>query len=199
MKVKLVKVLKNKIIHNKKGSIYKFMNKSEKFFQGFGEIYFSTAYPNVVKGWHEHTKQVQNYAVIVGMIKLVLYDNRKDSETFQKIQELFIGEENYCLVTIPPGIVNGYKCIGESKCIVANCSNLPHEPGEMIRHNPKNSFINYLNIELTELSSWILQIASPSIFATERTFNCGKLSLCITGMLLVTITCSNRFLVLNLS
>ena len=42
-------------------------------------------------------------------------------------------------------------------------------------------FINYLNIELTELSSWILQIASPSIFATERIFNCGKSSLTITG------------------
>ena len=63
----------------------------------------------------------------------------------------------------------------------------------------KNNFIYYLNIELTELSSWILQIASPSIFATESTFNCGKLSLTITGMLLVTITCSNKSLVLNLS
>jgi len=35
----------------------------------------------------------------------------------------------------------------------------------------KNNFIDYLNIELTELSSCILHIASPSIFATERTFN----------------------------
>ena len=57
----------------------------------------------------------------------------------------------------------------------------------------------YLNIELTELSSWILQIASPSIFATESTFNCGKISLTITGMLLVTITCSNKSFLLNLS
>ena len=30
------------------------------------------------------------------------------------------------------------------KCIVANCSDLPHDPNEMIRHDPNNnSLIDY--------------------------------------------------------
>ena len=49
----------------------------------------------MIKGWHEHTKQTQNYCVIKGMIKLVLYDNRKNSETYKELNELFIGDKNY--------------------------------------------------------------------------------------------------------
>ncbi len=48
-------------------------------FERFGEIYFSTIYPGVIKGWHIHTKMTLNYAVPVGMIKLVCFDDREDS------------------------------------------------------------------------------------------------------------------------
>ena len=97
----------------------------------------------VIKGWHEHKKQIQNYAVIQGMIKLVLFDNRKESSTFNKLQELFIGDENYCLVTIPTGIIMGYKCIGSQKSILANCSTLPHDPNEMISYDPLGDKVPY--------------------------------------------------------
>ena len=131
-----------KIIPDERGSImHMIKNKNNDFV--FGEIYFSTSYPNVIKGWHEHTKQTQNYAVIKGMIKLVLYDNRENSSTYKKIQEIFIGSKNYKLVTIPPGIINGYKNICNEEVIVANCSYLPHDDSEMLRYDPLNSFIQY--------------------------------------------------------
>ena len=38
-------------------------------FKKFGEIYFATVSPGVVKGWHLHKTQEQNYCVIKGMIK----------------------------------------------------------------------------------------------------------------------------------
>ena len=52
------------------------------------EIYFATAY-QVVKGWHLHKTQEQNYCVVKGMIKLVIYDPRKDSPTFNKFKKFF--------------------------------------------------------------------------------------------------------------
>ena len=91
----------------------------------FGEIYFSIAFPGIIKGWHEHTKQIQNYAVIDGKIKLVLYDNRPNSKTYKTINEIYLGEENYSLVTIPTGIITAYKCISKKNSILANCSTLP--------------------------------------------------------------------------
>jgi len=60
-----------------------------------------------------------------------------------KLQELFIGDENYCLVTIPTGIIMGYKCISSEKCILANCSTLPHDPEEMISYDPFGDKVPY--------------------------------------------------------
>ena len=58
-------------IEDHRGTIFPMLRADAKIFKSFGEIYFSLAYPGVIKGWHEHTKQVQNYAVIDGMIKLM--------------------------------------------------------------------------------------------------------------------------------
>lgn len=72
----IVKHLKK--IPDDRGTIMKMQESCDDEFKGFGEIYFSTIYPGVVKGWHLHKNAVLNYAVIKGMIKLVLFDARKD-------------------------------------------------------------------------------------------------------------------------
>jgi dTDP-4-dehydrorhamnose 3,5-epimerase len=74
------------IIPDERGMIFKMLRRDYKFFQGFGEIYFSVIYPGVVKGWHIHKEMILNYAVISGNIKLVLYDDRNDSPTKGEIQ-----------------------------------------------------------------------------------------------------------------
>ncbi len=132
-----------KKIPDERGAIFHMLKATDSHFTKFGEVYFSIAYPGVIKGWHEHTKQTQNYAVISGMIKLVLYDNRPASKTYKELKEIFLGDLNYSLIQIPPGIVNGYKCIGNKDCIVANCSDLPHEQGEMLRYAPDSKDIPY--------------------------------------------------------
>ena len=138
-----VKVIPLKQIPDERGKIMHMLRSDDPHFEEFGEIYFSFAHPGVVKGWHEHTKQTQNYAVIQGMIKLVLYDNRKDSSTYKEVMEVFIGEDNYQLARIPIGIINGYKAIGTKTAIVANCATLPHEPDEMLRYDPHGSVVAY--------------------------------------------------------
>jgi dTDP-4-dehydrorhamnose 3,5-epimerase len=57
--------------------------------------------------------------------------------------ELFIGEENPCLVKIPPKIWNGFKGIGNKPAIVANCATLPHDPNEIKRMDPVTNKIPY--------------------------------------------------------
>jgi len=128
---------------DERGKIMHMLRADEPHFEQFGEIYFSVVYPEVVKGWHLHKEMTLNYAVILGMVKLVLYDPREDSPTKGEIQELFIGEDNYVLVKIPPGIYNGFKGIGTKPAIVANCATLPHRPEEMERLDPFNNDIPY--------------------------------------------------------
>ncbi len=130
-------------IPDERGSIYHMLRVDDPIFQNFGEIYFSFIYPGAIKGWHLHEKMILNYAVIQGMIKLVLFDNRPDSITKGNIMELFIGFDNYCLVKIPPKIWNGFKGIGTTVSIVANCSSIPHDPEEIKRISPVNDLIPY--------------------------------------------------------
>lgn len=137
----IIKPLKK--IPDERGSIYHMLRCDDDIFERFGEIYFSTIYPGVIKGWHIHKKMTLNYAVISGMIKLVLYDDRDGSPTKGNIMETFIGEDNYCLVKIPPAIWNGFKGIGTKPAIVANCSTLPHDPAEIKRKDPFTKEIPY--------------------------------------------------------
>jgi dTDP-4-dehydrorhamnose 3,5-epimerase len=112
-------------------------------FEQFGEIYFSVVYPGAIKAWHLHKEMTLNYAVVSGMVKLVLYDPRQNSPTKGEVQELFIGEDNYVLVKIPPGIYNGFKGTGTKPAIVANCATLPHRPDEIERVDPSTKDIPY--------------------------------------------------------
>ena len=132
-----------KKICDERGMIMHMLRRDDPHFESFGEIYFSAAYPGVIKGWHEHKKQTQFYCVVVGMIKLVMYDNRKTSPTYKKLMECFVGENNFKLVRIPTGVINGYKVLGDETAIIANCSTLPHDPSEMVRYNPHGDTVPY--------------------------------------------------------
>jgi dTDP-4-dehydrorhamnose 3,5-epimerase len=130
-------------IPDERGKIMHMLRADDPYFEQFGEVYFSVVYPGVIKGWHLHKEMTLNYAVISGMIKLVLYDPRENSPTKGKVQELFIGEDNYVLVKIPAGIWNGFKSIGVNPAIVANCATIPHDPDEIMRLDPFSKEIPY--------------------------------------------------------
>ena len=112
-------------------------------FVDFGEMYFSGVYPGAIKAWHVHKRMILNYAVPHGRIKFVLYDARKESRTYGAIQELFLGPDNYCLVTVPPYVWNGFKGLGTEMALVANCASIPHDPDEIMRADPATQEIPY--------------------------------------------------------
>ncbi len=138
-----VRVVPLRQIPDERGKVMHMLRATDPHFQGFGEIYFSTVYPGVVKGWHLHTVMTLNYAVVSGTIKLVLYDDRPESPTRGEIMELFPGEAQHVLVMIPPGIWNGFKGVGSVPAIVANCATHPHDPDEIRRLDPFDNPIPY--------------------------------------------------------
>ena len=130
-------------ILDERGKIMHMLKVGDEHFQQFGEIYFSCIYPDAIKGWHIHKEMTLNYAVPHGCIKFVLYDERKESSTCGEIQELFIGPDNYCLVTVPPMVWNGFKGIGKEMAIVANCATMVHSADEIDRLDPFDPAIPY--------------------------------------------------------
>ena len=118
-----------KRIPDDRGKIMHIMKNTDADFNTFGEVYCSTIYPGVVKGWHLHKLMTLNYVVLKGKIKFVLFDPRKDSTTYNQIQEIYLGEENYLRVTVPPNVWNGFMGIGMEEAFVVNFTDIPHEIG----------------------------------------------------------------------
>jgi len=138
-----VQIIPLRTILDERGLVRHMLKSTDPHFSRFGEIYFSQIFPGAIKAWHVHRKMELNYAVISGNIKLVLYDDRQNSRTYQELQEIFMGEDNYVLVKVPPHVINGFKGIGNQKAIVANCASIPHDPDEIERLDPFDKRIGY--------------------------------------------------------
>ncbi len=131
-----------KRIPDERGTIFHMLKRTDAHFREFGEIYFSSVYQGVIKGWHLHHQMTLNYACIAGRIKLVLYDDRAQSPSCGQVQEIFLGPDNYVLVVVPPQVWNGFKGLAPES-IVANCATLPHDPDEIVRLDPFSPQIPY--------------------------------------------------------
>ncbi len=115
-----VAIKKLKVIPDERGRLMEIFRRDDELFSGFGQVYMTTAYPGVVKGWHYHKKQDDNMAVVKGTMKVVLYDGREDSPTYREVNEFFAGEHNPILVHIPRYVYHGFKCVSPDEAIVIN-------------------------------------------------------------------------------
>jgi len=138
-----IKITPLKIISDERGKVMHMLRTDTKIFKQFGEIYFSTIYNKAIKGWHLHKESYLNYTCIKGEVKLVLFDDRNDSPSKNKFQEIILSPKNYCLITIPPNIWNGFKGLDKEESIIANCLTIAHNEKEMIRKNPFDKKFNY--------------------------------------------------------
>lgn len=138
-----VQIVPLKRIPDERGCVSHMLKRTDPHFKEFGEIYFSSIYPGVVKAWHWHERMALNYACIVGNIKLVLHDDREGSKTKGETQVIYLGARNYVLVTVPPKVWNGFANVDIVESVVANCATIPHDPAEIKRVDPHSSPIPY--------------------------------------------------------
>ena len=115
-----VKVAKLKVIPDERGRLMEMVRCDDPDFVQFGQVYMTSAYPGVVKGWHYHKKQHDTMVVVSGMMKIVLYDMRAGSPTHGEVNEFFAGVLNPVRIQIPPGVCHGFKCISSEEAIVIN-------------------------------------------------------------------------------
>ncbi len=112
-------------------------------FREFGEVYFSWVSPGSIKGWKLHKELIMNFAVPVGTIKLVLYDDRSNSSTYGVINEFDMSDLDYYLLTIPNNIWYGFRSLNDKAAMIVNCATLPHLPSESITKELNDPSIPY--------------------------------------------------------
>jgi dTDP-4-dehydrorhamnose 3,5-epimerase len=138
-----VEVVPLRRIPDERGTILHMLRRDDPHFREFGEIYFTTVYRGVVKGWHKHADMTLNYACVFGRVKLVVFDDREESPTRGGLMELFLGPDDHSLVIIPPGLWNGMKGLSDPFALVANCATHPHDPQRTARLHPFADAIPY--------------------------------------------------------
>ncbi len=116
-----VEIKQLRVIPDERGFLMELLRSDDPMFKKFGQVYLTTVYPGVVKGWHYHKLQTDFFAVIKGMARVVLYDRREDSKTYGTVMELFMGEQNPMLIKIPPFVYHGMKGIGAEPAYIINC------------------------------------------------------------------------------
>ncbi|MCK4852386.1 MAG: dTDP-4-dehydrorhamnose 3,5-epimerase family protein [Candidatus Omnitrophica bacterium] len=133
-----VKLKKLKIIPDERGRLMEILRSDDETFQKFGQVYMTTAYPGVVKAWHYHKIQTDNFTCVKGEMRLGLYDARRGSSTFGKAEEYRISLDDPLLVQIPPEVYHGFKCVSAEEALVINTVTEPynHEDPDEYRLDP---------------------------------------------------------------
>jgi len=115
---------------DERGFLMELLRSDEPIFRKFGQAYVALNYPGVVRAWHWHRKQDDNFVVVSGMVKAALYDAREGSPTRGQVDEFFLGEDHNVLLKIPMGVMHGYKTEGSEPSLLINFPTEPYNQQE---------------------------------------------------------------------
>ncbi len=129
-----VKIKELKVLPDERGKLMEILRSDESMFERFGQAYVTICKPRIVKGWHYHKLQVDHFVCLQGKAKVVLYDPRKDSKTYGKLNEFVIGLENPLLIKIPTFVYHGFTAVGNQDAMILNI------PTEVYRYSEPDEF-----------------------------------------------------------
>lgn len=112
--------------------------------------YISATLPGVARGPHEHVDQADLFCFVgPSVFRIICWDNRRRSRTYGNRVTIEAGAGKPLSVLVPPGVVHGYRNIGETEGWVLNFPNRLYagrgrkEPVDEIRHehDPSSPFV----------------------------------------------------------
>ena len=93
-------------------------------------VYQFTIRPDIAKGWVMHAIQHDRMFVSLGAVKMVLYDARPTSPTYEMVNEIFVTERNRALVTWPHHVYHALHNIGRTDAVLINMPTRPYDHAE---------------------------------------------------------------------
>lgn len=113
------------------GDVFHILKNDDISFKGFGEAYFSQIEAGKIKGWKRHNEVTLNLVVPIGEIKFIIYDDRINSSSYGQFEEYILSSiNNYCRLTIEPGLWLAFMGLGTGTSVLLNIINKPHSPIE---------------------------------------------------------------------
>lgn len=84
----------------------------------FGQSNFTIANKGTIKAFHWHKYQDDLWFLATGRSAVVLYDQREDSKSKGVTEVIYGGKDDYKLISIPVGVVHGYKVLSDEPCLL---------------------------------------------------------------------------------
>ena len=132
MKIIGVKKIPAKLFENNKGDLLKFVSKKNSYFKSFGEIYFNEIKYKKKKGWIKHLKNQCILSVAFGEINIKLIDDRKNSKTYDKEENIILNKNKHSVLIVPPGIWFSFTT-NKKKSVLVNLINSTHSDKETLK------------------------------------------------------------------
>lgn len=93
--------------------------------------YLITVRPGRIKGWGMHRMQADRYFVVGGRLRVVLFDGRTDSPSYERFAQFHFTEKSPGLLRIPPGVWHADQNWGDADAQILNFPTRPFD-----RENP---------------------------------------------------------------
>jgi dTDP-4-dehydrorhamnose 3,5-epimerase len=108
-------------------------------------VYHVTIRPGRIKGWVVHRTQNDRLFAYAGVLKIVLYDARTDSETCGHVNVFHFGEHDRGLLSIPAGVYHAVQNVGDREAAFVNLPSQPyrHDDPDKYRLPIDNDVIPY--------------------------------------------------------
>jgi dTDP-4-dehydrorhamnose 3,5-epimerase len=91
-------------------------------------VYQVTAVSGSIRAWVYHRRQDDRLAFVEGHFRIVLYDIRPDSPTFNLLNVFMLGCERPALLRIPSFVIHGVQNVGESTSSFFNMPTKAYDP-----------------------------------------------------------------------
>ncbi len=121
-----VKTKTLKVIPDERGRLMEILRSDDEIYEKFGQVYMTTVKPGVVKAWHYHKMQRDNFCCVKGRVRIGLYDARGDSPTFGKTMDITVSLEEPKLISIPTNVYHGFKGMADEESVVINTPTEPY-------------------------------------------------------------------------
>ena len=84
------------------------------------QVHVTTTFAGRVRAWGLHPRGTDRLFVVSGLVKLVVFDGRKDSPTVGRWSEFVVSEKNPGLLIVPPNLYHGWKNLGNDLAVIIN-------------------------------------------------------------------------------
>ena len=132
-----------KVVGDERGAIMHMLRVTDPHFLKFGEVYFSSINPGVAKAWQRHKLTTVNISIPVGKVRIVIFDDRENSQTKGVVEHYDLSPDHHALLSIPPGVWYGYFSLADKPSLIVNCATEPHQPDEQEKLSVINDIIPY--------------------------------------------------------